>query len=277
MIAERRLLGLLLFGLFIVMGNEASTFGQPDFFPDQTEVEEIDEEAPAVQNAALRAQNMVINDMFLYQRGIEGCLSLRQTHEARLRIQINQTCKAYRLSDLHRRKLKIAGMADILSFQHNARTLQAMYLQLNSDKERFEEFQEEFRRLLFAESGYPFRNAHCLYVKVLNRILKTEGITPRAIVFLDDVAAVNALDEVEYYSSLVETVANALPPEMALRDKKQRIQLAEMLRQELQTKPRIRTEDAELAWQHLAQIPPERWNQILDEKQWMALKGKFDK
>lgn len=275
MIADHRLVGLVLLGLQILNVHEQSTFGQTDVLPNQSEVEE-DEPSSAVVVIPQPAQNMRVNLETYYERRFGEWLSIRPEFEARLKIQISQTCKAYQLSEMHKRKLKIAGLADILSFQEDARKLHVMHRELEPDQDHSQTMRDEFLRLSLVERNFPFRSDESLYVKVLNRILITERITPRAIVFLDDPAAIDALEEVEYYSSLVGVVESALPG-IALRDKKQRVQLAEMLRQELQTKPRLNIEETKQVWQSLAQIPPERWNQILDERQWTGLKVKFSK
>lgn len=238
-----------------------------DFSPDDEAVDNVplDVDAPPGQMR-----------FGLTDQHFQSLLGLRRVHEMRFRFQLQQTCATYHLSEIHKQKLMIAGRADILTYLESVRKLRDECFSGPAKRVTALHVRDEFLRLNQVGREFPFRMRDSLYEKVLLRILRVEGIARQDFPYLDDPAAVEALREIEYYESLVKLIDVQLAEVAPLRDKKQRIQLGEMLRQALQTTSEIRSEQPEKIWERLSEIPAERWTPLLDDAQWKHLRRKFD-
>jgi len=194
-----------------------------------------------------------------------------------LTAQVKKTCEAYHLNAEFQQKLQLAGLVDILRFCEQVDTLRADVCDVPLDLKEVQAVNQGAKRLRIIYEAYPFRVEGCLYSKVLGRILRTERIPPQALHFIDDPAALEVMREVEYYKSLVELIGQRLAAKAPLQNKKQRIQLAEMFRQQLQTEPPFSLRDSKEVIERLSRLPKKPWQSILDQAQWDELAREFTK
>lgn len=264
------------FGLTIVAVSTALTIGvfsnpfvhsamldQPGL--DQADAEELDtaDESDLVENAVAEVQlalgrARIANaiDEYTFEAWVFGDHSRKSPRdklEVILAAQIAKTCDVYGLDQFERRKLELAGRGDILHFLTQVDTLRQRACYQSLDGHTAMEVRNEALRLRKLYNEMPYRAASSLYAKVLTRVLDQRGIDPKLIQFIDDPAALEAAADVDYYKSLVEFLDKRLAPQSPLRDKKQRIQLAEMLRIQLQTGPMVSLKEHRLVLQNWLQ------------------------
>lgn len=193
-----------------------------------------------------------------------------------LSVQVEQTCQTYQFNQQHKQKLYLSGQGDIAKYFDRLERLKVQFRQsierggdveveaLKSGKE----LRETYRQ-------FPFRQSGSLYSKVLQQTLISERRSPQPLSLLDSRGSHKAFDDLKLYEVCADLVEQHLAVEAPLRDKQQRIQLAEMLKRELHLTQIISRERPEMAWRKMAELSESAWKSRLDQAQWEILSGKF--
>jgi hypothetical protein len=193
-----------------------------------------------------------------------------------LAVQIEQTCKTYHFNEQYKRKLYLSGQGDIERFFDRLERFKAQFRQSIEHAEDITleerklamELRETYRRL-------PFRQTDSIYSKMLQRALISERISPEPLSLLNARESVKTFDDLKLYELCADLVEQYIAAEAPLRDKQQRIQLAEMLKRELRLTQVLSRDRPELAWRKMAELSESAWKSRLDQAQWETLNKKL--